>query len=288
MQSSAAVKYAITAALCALSLSVSCVGFAQTQAQAQSAARSAGQPLISGPNPGQPTTAAVSGPPAPAPAKVHELVGVWGLSKSSKASGPVPPKGTVPLVPAVEAKRAELERMNKAGEVIPGRNAKCIPAGLPDMMVFGFNVWATAEYLIVYGGYGTVRPVWLNRTEHTPDNKLFPSYQGESIGRWDGDTLVVDTIGLVADNEITYGLSLEDPDMHIVERFRILNPRELEVVTTIESKKSLTKPWTYTNVYARRASSELIGPITYCDSPTVDDALDLTPPSGGYIPPGAE
>lgn len=286
MQSPTAVKYAVAVALGALSLTLTSACFAQ--GAAPPARGGSGQPLISGANPGPPAAAPVQGPPAPAPAKVHALVGVWGLSKSSKASGPVPPKGTVPLVPEMEAKRAELERMNKAGEVIPGRNAKCVPAGLPDMMVFGFNLWATAEYLIVYGGYGTVRPVWLNRTEHTPDNKLFPSYQGESIGHWEGNTLVVDTVGLVAENEITYGLSLEDPDMHIVERFHLLNPGELEVVTTIESKKSLTKPWTYTNVYARRASSQLVGPITYCDQPTVNGSLNLTPPSGGYIPPGAK
>lgn len=248
-----------------------------------------GNKLISGPNPGQPSAkTTVAGPPAEAPAKVHNLVGVWSMIQSSKMSGPVPPKGMVPLTAPYEAKRAELERMNKAGEVIPGRNAKCIPSGLPDMMVFGFNVWATAEYLIVYGGYGTIRPVWLNRTEHTPANKLFPSYQGESIGRWDGDTLVIDTIGIEPSNEITYGLSLEDPDMHIVERWRLRNPRELEVVTTIESKKSLTQPWTYTVIYGRRPSSELIGPITYCDRPTQNGSLNLTPPSGGYVPPGAE
>jgi hypothetical protein len=159
---------------------------------------------------------------------------------------------------------------------------------MPDMMVFGFNVWATADYLVVYGGYGTVRPVWLNRTTHTPANKLFATYQGESIGRWDGDTLVIDTMGLEASNEITYALSLNDPDMHIIERWRMLSVGELEVETTIESSKSLTKPWTYTVVYGRRPSDDLVGPITYCDRPTVNGSLDLTPPEGGYVPPGAK
>lgn len=268
----------------ALSLALGC------WAQAPAGARPpSGGPLISGPNPGQPSAdTAVSGPPAQASAKVHDLVGVWSLIRSSKTPGPVPPKGAVPLKPEVEAVRAEIARMDKSGEVIPGRNAKCVPAGMPDMMVFGFNVWATAEYLVVYGGYGTVRPVWLNRREHTAANKLFASYQGESLGRWDGNTLVIDTVGLNPTNEITYGLSLDDPDMHIVERWRLLSPRELEVVTTIESKKSLTQPWTYTNVYGRRPSSELVGPVTYCDRPSKDNSLDLTPPSGGYIPPGAE
>jgi hypothetical protein len=244
--------------------------------------------LISGPNPGQPSASTtVSGPPAPAPAKLHALVGVWSMIQSSKAGGPVPASSVVPLKPALESKRAELERKLKASEVILGRNSRCIPSGMPDMMGFGFNAWATADYLVVYGGYGTVRPVWLNRSVHTPANQLFPTYQGESIGRWEADTLVVDTVGLEATNEITYGLSLDDPDMHIVERWRLRNPRELEVVTTIASEKSLTRPWTYTVVYGRRPSSELVGPITYCDQPLVNGSLNLTPPIGGYIPPGA-
>lgn len=283
-----AYMHLVAAAICATSLmSLTCV--AQTERPSPPGAAPAAGKFISGPTPGRPSAdPAVTGPPALAPANVHAFVGVWSMLRSTKMGGPVPPHGMVPLNAVYEAKRAELERMNKAGEVIPGRNAKCIPSGMPDMMVFGFNVWATAEYLLVYGGYGTIRPVWLNRSEHTPADKLFASYQGESIGRWQGDTLVIDTVGLEASNEITYGLSLEDPDMHIVERWRLLNPRELEVVTTIESKRALTAPWTYTVVYGRRPSSELVNPITYCDKPTVNGSLDLTPPSGGYIPPGTE
>jgi hypothetical protein len=239
--------------------------------------------------PGRPQLdTAAAGPPALEPAKVHDLVGAWSILKTSKSDGPVPRAGDVPLIPELEKKRAELERMQKAGENLPGRNSKCIPAGLPDMMVFNFNVWATAEYLIVHGGYGTLRPIWLNRTAHTPASKLFPSYQGESIGHWEGNTLVVDTIGLDPSNEITYALSLDDPDMHIIERWTLLDPKELKIVTTIESKKSLTKPYTYTNVYDRRPSSEIITPITYCDKPLLNGEMNLTPPTGGYIPPGAD
>lgn len=241
-----------------------------------------------GGSPGAPGRSAdVDGPPKPAPAKLHNFVGVWSILKSGK-KGPVPDQGDIPFTPAYEARRAELMRMDKAGIVIPGRNAKCKPTGMPDMMTFGFIVSATADYMTVLGGYGTFRPVYLNRKQHTASNVLFPTYQGENIAHWEGDTLVIDSIGYDPTNEITYGLAIDDPDMHIVERWKLINKNELEVSITINSKIALTRPYTYTMVYARRPSSELVGEVTYCDQPLVNDSLDLTPPSGGYIPPGAE
>jgi hypothetical protein len=216
---------------------------------------------------------------------VHALLGVWGVLQSPKTT-PVPPKGAIPLTARYEARRAELQKMDEAGVAIPGRNAKCIASGLPDMMTFGFRLEGNAEYLTMIGGTGpTIRLIWLNRKQHTPDNELFGTYGGESLGQWDGDTLVVDTVGLEKTNEITYALPVNDEHMHIVERLRLRKSDELEVVTTIESKLALTKPYTYTYVYGR---NNTFGEIGYCDRPSVNSDYDLTPPEGGYVPPGAD
>lgn len=226
-----------------------------------------------------------AGPPATAPAKVQVFAGVWSVTKSWMTS-PVPPKGVVPFSPTYEAKRAELERMDKAGEVIPGRNAKCIPGGMPDQLTFGFRIEANANYLTMIGGTGpTVRLIWLNKKTHTLDKLLFPTYGGESIAHWERDTLVIDTIGLNAGNELTYAMAADDEQLHIIERWRLHSATELEIITTIESSKALTKPWTFTNVYGRRA---LTGDIIYCDRPWSGVSSDLTPPPGGYVPPGAQ
>ncbi|MGC3980406.1 MAG: hypothetical protein QM808_04015 [Steroidobacteraceae bacterium] len=240
-----------------------------------------------GGSPGAPgRSSEVDGAPKPAPAKLQNFVGVWSILRSAKR-GPVPEQGDIPFTAAYEAKRAELMRQDKAGEVIQGRNRLCKPTGMPDMMTFGFIVSATAEYMTVFGGYGTFRPVYLNRKQHTKSNLLFPTYQGENLGSWDGDTLVIDSVGYDPTNEITYGMAFDDPNVHIVERWKLLNKNELEVQITINSNVALTKPYTYTMAYARRPSSELVGEVAYCDQPLVNDSLDLTPPSGGYIPPGA-
>lgn len=226
---------------------------------------------------------APSGAPGAASPKVQALVGVWGSSKSER--GVIPPEGQIAFKPEYEARRREAERKFKSHEILPSRNAQCIPDGLPDMMTFGFRLEANAEYMTMIGGNGpTIRVIWLNKKTHTEDRLLFPSYGGEGIAHWEGDTLVVDTIGLTASNEITYGLPLDDDHIHIVERFRVKSVDEIELTATIESPKALLKPWTYKSEFKRRP---LNGEIVYCDRPVVNDSLNLTPPKGGYVPPGA-
>lgn len=229
-----------------------------------------------GPNP--------DGPPAVAPPKVQAFAGVWGLVNGWMKT-PVPAAGEVPFTPAYEAKRQQLARLDKAGEIIPGRNAKCIPGGLPDQLAFGFRIEANAEYLMMIGGTGpTLRLIWLNETAHTPEKLLFPTYGGESIAHFQGDDLIIDTTGLNSGNEITYAMPANDEQLHIVERWHLKDRNSLQLTVTINSPKALSKPWTFTDLYARRP---LTADIIYCDRPLVDNKMDLTPPSGGYVPPGA-
>jgi len=73
-----------------------------------------------------------------------------------------------------------------------------------------------------------------------------PSSRGESIGRWDGDTLVVDTANysdvnwMHAEGEVSF----HSDALHIVERYHRINKDTMEVEATIEDPKVLTKPWT--------------------------------------------
>jgi len=76
-----------------------------------------------------------------------------------------------------------------------------------------------------------------------------PTWVGHSTGRWDGDTLVVETVG---QREETWLDGLGSPHteaMHYVERFRRLAPNSLEVTYTIDDPESYTKPWGGTKRY---------------------------------------
>ncbi len=102
---------------------------------------------------------------------------------------------------------------------------------------------------IIAEAYAQWRQIFTDGRKHPDDPDL--TYNGHSIGHWEGDTLVVDTIGFTTDTALgNYGVRHSDK-MHIVERFRLAQPDRLEVQTTITDPEALTKPWTSTRVYGR-------------------------------------
>jgi hypothetical protein len=87
-----------------------------------------------------------------------------------------------------------------------------------------------------------------------------PSYRGDSVGRWEGDTLVVDTTNFNGQNWVSdHGnVSFYSDALHVVERYRLLDANRLQVATTVEDPKSLTRPWTLTPETLQRAPFDQI------------------------------
>jgi hypothetical protein len=127
--------------------------------------------------------------------------------------------------------------------------ARCLPHGVPRVNtngLFPFKVVQTSTLVVLlYEQLNLFRQVFLDgRTLSTDVN---PTWLGYSTGRWDGDTLVVDTRGF---NDKTWldtqkGRPASDA-LHVVERFRRPRFGELEVVATIDDPKTYAKPWTTT------------------------------------------
>jgi hypothetical protein len=103
---------------------------------------------------------------------------------------------------------------------------------------------------------GNKREIYLGRTEHSTKGE--PTYLGDSIGRFEGDTLVVDTTHF---NDATWLNDAGAPHsdaLHLVERFRpVAGGRYLEYQVTADDAKTLAKPYTYTRYY-QRSSAELL------------------------------
>ena len=98
----------------------------------------------------------------------------------------------------------------------------------------------------------SLRIVYLDGRPHTDPDVAVPSFNGESIGHWENDTLVVDTKYFVADHHwVDSGIPASDA-LHIVERVRMINDRKtLEIEYTATDAKSWEGEWKWTKRWQR-------------------------------------
>lgn len=238
----------------------------------------------------RPPEPAPTGPPARASDKLHAFTGSW---RNDVFIPGIVAKGVIPLDDEHEAIRAQLEADRKAGKTLDGNEPKCIPNGPVMSMLLGLTIYATATELTVALDKLT-RHIRIDQP-HTPENLLLDSYAGESVAHWEGNDLVVDTVGVNPGVEIDWGIPLgERSKLHMIERFRIVGPSKMEIETVIEDPGVLTRPWKFTRHFTRTTPSLI---ENFCipaldrnrDPTTGKPGLDLTPPKGTrYIPPGAD
>src|SRR3569623_1354195 len=97
------------------------------------------------------------------------------------------------------------------------------------------------KVMIEFEAYSQVPRIYTDGRKHPAD--LDPSYNGDSIGHWEGDTLVVDTVGLRGDTVFDVSGAPHSDAMHVVERIRRVSKDSIEDRIVIEDPKALTKPW---------------------------------------------
>jgi len=140
-----------------------------------------------------------------------------------------------------------------SGKAAYSRHASCYPVGVPafDLLPMTrpmYFVQGQKEVLMLLTSFSDVRRVFLD-VPHSKDLK--PSWHGESVGHYEGNTLVVDTIGL---NDRTAVDGFETPhteQLHVVERFRLVDGETLEVQVYVEDPGAFTTPWTAIQRYSR-------------------------------------
>jgi hypothetical protein len=131
----------------------------------------------------------------------------------------------------------------------------CLPDGIfrYPSMAGRFQLLQTRERIVmVFGDINTagVRRIYLNRAH--PKNPI-PSWNGDSIGRWDGDTLVVDTTGFNDKSWLFGGMEPHTEEAHLIERIRrVANGTLLEINITVEDQHALTTAYTYNRYYKKQ------------------------------------
>jgi hypothetical protein len=152
------------------------------------------------------------------------------------------------------------ERMKKdndevlAGKVAFTARSSCRPAGVPGFMAYGggepvFFIQMPKQVWMIYSGNQEVRRIYLD-VPHSANPK--PSWYGESVGHYEGDTLVIDTIG---QNEKTVVDPYRTPHtekLHVVERWKKGDDgKSMEVSFTVEDPDAFYEPWSGQRLYRR-------------------------------------
>ena len=136
----------------------------------------------------------------------------------------------------------------RAGKVPFMARERCYPGGVPEWNIYRrvaapmvFFVQSPKEVLIIWRGDSQVRHIYMD-VAHSANLK--PSWYGESVGRYEGDALVVDTIGLSTKTFVDNYRTPHTEQLHVVERFHMIEGgKKLQVDVRVEDPGAFTTPW---------------------------------------------
>jgi hypothetical protein len=134
-----------------------------------------------------------------------------------------------------------------------------------------FMLTVTPEQTIYMAGDGTFRQIFTDGRPHPPKDQLFPSITGHSIGHWEGQTLVVDTVARKPGPVLFLGGAAFSEQAHFRERIRLVAKDKLEDEMTIEDPVALSHPWTVKLGYDRTTLIDHLDPY-YCE---LEDRIDF-------------
>ena len=158
-----------------------------------------------------------------------------------------------------EAKyEAKLAR-NKAG-LPTDPTASCRPGGMPRIMTTPYPMEFIIQkdrVTVLLEISSQVRRIFTDGRKHPAPDDLDPSYMGHSIGHWEGDTLVVDTVGLRGDTVYDVTAAPHSDQVHEVERIRRISPTQIQDIMTIDDPVAFTKPWVITRLYDLKPDWEI-------------------------------
>jgi hypothetical protein len=153
------------------------------------------------------------------------------------------------------------ERLQKDNdEVLRGKiaytpHSSCTPAGVPAFHLYGFQpmhfIQTPKMVVMIFSGDAQVRRVYLD-VPHSANPK--PSWYGESVGHYEGDTLVVDTIAQNTKSFVDNFRTPHSEKLHVVERLKLVDDgKVLEVISRIDDPEAFYEPWSVVQRYDRIA-----------------------------------
>ena len=204
--------------------------------------------LVAGPAPAQEAPAGRGGargrviralgpPPRTADGKV-DLSGVWNTDRPFVVdiAGALPKGETLPM----NEWSKNVMKTRKSNE---DPEAWCLPTGVPRLAPYPMKYLQMSNLFVILfeGNIHTFRQIFLDRKTHPKDPN--PTWYGDSIGHWEGDTLVVDTVGFNDRSWLDPQGHPHTEQMHVIERMRRPDLGHLEIEITIDDPGAYAKPW---------------------------------------------
>ncbi len=182
-------------------------------------------------------------------AKLPDFNGVWevgggGGGGRGRAGGA--PQGPS-LTPEYAARRTQLQSEGREDN----QTANCLPPGMPGIMGQPYPMeflLTPGQVTIVIEAYTQVRHIYTDGRRLPEDPDL--TFHGASVGRWEGDTLIVESVGFSPLTMLAANTPHSDK-MRILERFRLMAPDTMTIETTISDPVALTEPFTSSRTLQR-------------------------------------
>lgn len=210
-------------------------------------------------------------------AKLPDWSGVWtpAISDQVAQEKSNPP----PWTPKVAKRIKHMYAEEDAGRPFPIID-HCFPTGMPSWMLIthnAFEILFTPGRVTILGeGDGNrLRRIYTDGRPHPADPD--PSFHGHSIGHWEQDALVVDTVALLPQAYLAVNEAVGVPnngDMHIVERLYLQGPDTLLDDLEITANKVLSKPWRTTRKYYRQRAQKFDIAEGVCTQGSFTEAVD--------------
>jgi hypothetical protein len=187
--------------------------------------------------------------------------GVWVLRMRRPVQGQPPPEQPALKGQYLARYQAWQKEVRENGGVVKRETSNCMPPGMPNMMATGQY---PVEFLFTPGRVTTHHEAWMQWRSIYTDGRghpedLEPGIFGHSIGRWEGQSLVVETIGIKTITELGAGMKHSDK-LKVTERIGMspTEPDTLVVDMTMEDPEALEKPYRRQFTFTRQRDWSLM------------------------------
>lgn len=195
------------------------------------------------------------------PKPAFDLTGTWLHGGGPNNPWQFAPPPNAKLTAAAQAQFDASRKAAAEGKAYHDDIGQCWPAGLPIIMTRVWPIAMIQKPTVIYmisGFMNSVRIIYTDGRKHTDPDIVIPSFNGESVGHWENETLVVDTTAFVNDHHwIDGGIPASD-QLHVVERMKLINNgATLEIEYAMTDPKNWEGEWKWTKRWRRVDDQEI-------------------------------